>query len=181
MRHGTKYTPELLGSLAAKSRSVTDVLRHLGLKMAGGSHTYISRLLQRFEIDTAHFTGSGWNTGERRTGGPAKLSWGQILIKREKGRRERSFRLRRALLEAGVPYQCAVCSLGDHWQGKELRLQVNHKNLDFLDDRKDNLEFLCPNCHSQTEGWSGQQGGTTLTTEVRWSKKYQNKVAARMV
>ena len=29
---------------------------------------------------------------------------------------------------------------------------------DWLDNRLDNLRFLCPNCHSQTASWCGQRG-----------------------
>ena len=33
--------------------------------------------------------------------------------------------------------------------GRSLTLDVDHKNDDWLDDRLENLQFLCPNCRSQ--------------------------------
>lgn len=37
------------------------------------------------------------------------------------------------------------------WNGKKLSLQLDHINGDHSDNRLENLRFLCPNCHTQTE------------------------------
>jgi hypothetical protein len=37
-----------------------------------------------------------------------------------------------------------------------LAISLHHRNGDRLDNRLDNLEFLCPNCHSQTENYAGR-------------------------
>jgi hypothetical protein len=43
------------------------------------------------------------------------------------------------------------CGQGPEWNGKTLVLQLDHENGDCTDNRLENLRFLCPNCHSQTE------------------------------
>ena len=50
------YTRELLAEAVANSTSVNGVVRYLGLRQAGGTHTHISRRLKHYGIDTSHFT-----------------------------------------------------------------------------------------------------------------------------
>lgn len=163
----TKYSKELLEKLAKESYSIAQIIRKLGLREGGGTHSHISRKLKFLEIDTSHFLGQGANCGENHKGGP-RLRYFEILINREKEiaprLRQSAFRLRRALLESGRNYVCEECGQKPTWNGKELRLQVDHKNGNWLDDRAENLRLLCPNCHTQTPGFSGSKGKTKLTT-----------------
>lgn len=55
-----------------------------------------------------------------------------------------------------IKYQCAECSNPGHWNGKPLTLQIEHKNGLPNDHRLENLEFLCPNCHSQTDTYAAR-------------------------
>lgn len=165
------YTREVLSKIVVNNRSIAGVLRDLGLRPAGGTHAHISRRIKEYGLDTSHFTGRASNTGPGHRGGPARRAPLEILVKRNSGRRQLAVRLRRALVEIGVPYKCAKCGLGDTWRGHPLKLQVNHRNHDWLDDRRQNLEFLCPNCHSQTEGWCGSRGGTDHFSDAEQCRK----------
>ncbi len=143
------------------SVSVAGVLRKLGVRQSGGSHSHISKRIREYGIDTSHFTGQGSNRGEGHRGGPDRKTWSEILVKRASGYRTKSHQLRRALVECGREYKCAECGLGGVWLGRPITLQVDHLNRDWLDDSPDNLEFRCPNCHSQTDGWCGQKQKNT--------------------
>jgi hypothetical protein len=161
----TKYTKELLEPAVASSVSIAEVMRKLGTKWSGGGQQNIKRWVTTYELDTSHFLGQGSNRGKSKKGGPAKLNWKEVLVLRPaECRRQPAFRLRRAMIEAGVPYECRECGNCASWNDRELRLQVNHVNGKWWDDRLKNVEFLCPNCHSQTEGWSGDKGGTNVTS-----------------
>lgn len=59
--------------------------------------------------------------------------------------------LRHDLIKIGREYKCEECGLGPVWNNKKLTIQVDHINGDNLNHNPDNLRFLCPNCHSQTE------------------------------
>ncbi|TME94715.1 MAG: HNH endonuclease [Chloroflexi bacterium] len=51
---------------------------------------------------------------------------------------------------------CAFCGI-NKWRGESLSLELDHINGDALDYRFENLRLLCPNCHSQTETYSGRK------------------------
>ena len=55
-----------------------------------------------------------------------------------------------------LEYRCSLCSLEDIWNGKKISLQLDHINGINNDNRLENLRLLCPNCHSQTETFSGK-------------------------
>jgi len=148
-----RYSDDQLKAAVLKSVSVAGVLRELEIKPAGGSHSYISRKIKLFELDTSHFSGGRTNSGEKHKGGCQKRTWMNVLVLRTEGRKEATLRLRRALLEMGRPYQCEICGNVGKWESAPLVLQVDHKNQNWLDNRPENLRFLCPNCHSQTAGW----------------------------
>lgn len=55
-----------------------------------------------------------------------------------------------------IPYVCAICKTTPEWLGKPLSLHLDHINGISNDHRIENLRFLCPNCHSQTETYCGR-------------------------
>lgn len=57
----------------------------------------------------------------------------------------------RILKDKLIPYTCAICGNNGEYNGKPLSLQLDHINGVNNDNRLENLRFLCPNCHSQTE------------------------------
>lgn len=51
--------------------------------------------------------------------------------------------------------KCNRCGL-DTWQGESLTLELEHKDGNNKNNGRDNLEALCPNCHSLTKTWRGR-------------------------
>ena len=49
-------------------------------------------------------------------------------------------------------YACSVCDISE-WNGKELRLQIDHIDGNSKNDTIENYRYLCPNCHTQTDTW----------------------------
>jgi hypothetical protein len=72
------------------------------------------------------------------------------------GRATRRTHLKNRLLRAGVlKNECSVCGLTE-WQGKPLSLVLDHINGVNDDNDPGNLRLLRPNCHSQTDTFSGR-------------------------
>ncbi len=66
--------------------------------------------------------------------------------------------LKRRLLQAGLKKnRCERCGIST-WRGLPLNSQLHHKNGDGSDNRLENIIFLCPNCHSQTDTYGGRNG-----------------------
>lgn len=48
--------------------------------------------------------------------------------------------------------KCNICKLNE-WMGKPLSIHIHHKDGYKINNKKQNLQGLCPNCHSQTQGF----------------------------
>ena len=156
-----RYTEELLREAVAHSSSIAGVLRYLELPQAGGTHAHISRTIERFEIDTSHFV-------RFRNGSHLKRKGADVLLVRIPfgSQRTKPHMLRRALLELGREYRCALCGVDETWQGLPLTLDIDHMDGDFHNNSACNLRFLCPNCHSQTPNFAGRSRGSYAARRI---------------
>jgi hypothetical protein len=74
------------------------------------------------------------------------------------GRRTQRGHLKRRLIREGLKeHRCERCGICE-WEGKPLNMQLHHINGDGFDNRLENVELLCANCHSQTDTYGGRNG-----------------------
>lgn len=64
--------------------------------------------------------------------------------------------LRKYLLDTRE-YVCSSCGISN-WKDNYIPLEVHHKDGNKNNNKEDNLEWLCPNCHSQTDNWRNKRG-----------------------
>ncbi|MFF8829802.1 HNH endonuclease [Streptomyces sp. NPDC015131] len=148
------FSREQLADAVATSHSLAGVLRSLGQRDSGAARVRVRREIAEHGLSTDHFTGQAHQTG--RTS-PKRKTPEEVLVRSAGGtRRTKTAMLRRALDDLDVPRVCVACGVGDVWQGKRLVLEIDHSNGDHLDNRRENLRYLCPSCHSQTKTFSNR-------------------------
>lgn len=147
MSRKSQISDDSLKEAVLNSNSIMEVLRFLGLREAGGTHSHYRNRIKKLGLDTSHFTGKAVN--KNKTFIEKQKTPEQILVERDKGTRAKAKQLTRALIASGVKHECSKCAQPPTWLGFPLTLDVDHINENWLDDRLENLRFLCPNCHSQ--------------------------------
>jgi Zn finger protein HypA/HybF involved in hydrogenase expression len=64
--------------------------------------------------------------------------------------------IKERLITAGIKRnECEKCGIS-RWRKRSLSLCLHHINGDRHDNRLENLELLCPNCHSQTPNFGSK-------------------------
>lgn len=142
---------ERLTQLVAENYSIAGICRALGWVVAGSRHATLKQRISDLGLDTSHF-------------GTVKFSFlgygGHTIPSEELFTLSSHIRnsrvLKRRLLQEGYPEQCALCGQHPEWFGRKLVLQLDHIDGNRRNDVKSNLRLLCPNCHSQTDTFTGK-------------------------
>lgn len=136
------------------SRTRREVCEKLGVRAyavgnPGGDR--MTELSRKFGIEFPRAT----TFGNKRKNSP-KLEFG-------KGKAVRHRALRRLLEEAGVLAVCSnsdcILHLNSSWRNLPITLHIDHIDGDRLNNTLENLRYLCPNCHSQTDTYTGRSVG----------------------
>ena len=147
-----KYNLNDVESAVAANKSIAGVLRQLGLRPIGGNYRTINRIIADNGFDTSHFTGQGWNVGLSFK--PNKMMNDDAVFS-EDSEYKCSWRLRERYKKLTGKTSCESCGLSE-WMGKPIPLEIHHINGNNTDNRVENLQLLCPNCHALTNNYRGR-------------------------
>ena len=142
----SRYTIDQVEKAIAESKSWKQVCEKIGLKYAGGNAKTMKDIAVSYDIDYSHFLGQGWNMG----GDALNEIAPEIVFVKDSGYTSKSGLKKKVLKYGMLDYVCSECEIKGEWNGKSLKLHLDHINGDISDNRIENLRFLCPNCHSQT-------------------------------
>ena len=151
---GYKYhhTDQEFAKAVAESTSMRQILIKLNMNASGGNYKTAKERIKKMGLDISHHTGKGWNKGGKFVPTPAK-PLDKILVENST---YQSYKLKNRLYEAGLAKpECYICGLLE-WNGQKLSFHLDHMNGISNDHRLENLQILCPNCHSQTDTYAGK-------------------------
>ena len=145
MKKCEKFSQEEIEQFVQDSRSYAELARKIGYDDAsknGSAYRTVHQMIDELNLDTSHFKGMGWNKdnfdySRFRYGKTIKNGTALAAIANLRG------------------YKCEICGLSE-WIGKKITLEVHHIDGDSLNNELDNLQLLCPNCHSMTDNWKGR-------------------------
>lgn len=150
------YSADDLEQAVKNSISIREVLIKLGLKPAGGNYATLKRDIVQLNLDVSHFKGQGHGKTAHIARKAVQIPLTEILVN---GSHYQSYKLKRRLLREGVKlHQCESCGLSE-WQKVTIPLELHHVNGDALDNRLENLQLLCPNCHALTANYRAKNIG----------------------
>lgn len=148
--------------ICKESFSIADFCRKVGWQPRGNNYRVVHKYIKEYNLDTSHFTGNKTNIGNKNNVGISdeqyykkdKLIKGSELLKRLLKIRE---------------YKCEKCGISS-WNGEHISLQIHHKDGDHFNNLLENLQILCPNCHSQTKNYSGKSNKKSNHVYIRERK-----------
>lgn len=138
-----KISNNEFAEIIKQSHSIRQVLKKLNVSPRGGNYIVFKKRVEKLNIDTSHFKGQGWRSGKHV---PKRNIHEYLSNKVPIG----SYRLRNRLIkEKMIENKCQQCNLTS-WLGKSISLELHHIDGNVLNNNLNNLELLCPNCHSLT-------------------------------
>lgn len=133
----------------SESYSYSEVLRKLNIPVSGNNSTTLKRKIEEYGISTDHFTFR-----------PKQIKQKQpVEVYLSENTHIATSKLKNKLIKSGLKEnKCEICGISS-WLGKRLICQLHHINGNNTDNRLENLQILCPNCHSQTDNYCGLANG----------------------
>jgi hypothetical protein len=154
-RRGARYGEAEAREAIAASFSITEALRRLGMRGAGGNGAVLRRWAEQWGIDMGHFDPHARRREANRTAGRRRrIPLEEILVD---GSTYSRHDLKRRLFEAGLKQRsCELCGQGELWRGRPMSLILDHINGVATDHRLENLRIVCPNCNATLDTHCGR-------------------------
>ena len=151
------YTPNQLQELLDSSSSYKEVLRKLNMCDHGDNYITLKKVIDEYQLDLTIIVENRKKLNYeqiKRLNSKQRKSLEEILV--ENSSYTNGYNLKNKLFKAGLKtHQCESCGFTE-WLEKPIPLQLHHKNGVHNDNRIENLELLCPNCHAFTDNFAGK-------------------------
>lgn len=146
--------------MVAESLSFRELARKVGYsENGGGTLSALHTAVKERHLDTSHFLGQGINKNK-------------FVGFEENSPRKRGKSLSYPLIQLRG-HKCENCQLSE-WLGQPITLQVHHIDGDRSNNNFENLQLLCPNCHSLTDNYCKKNSKKETISEERYVAALKN-------
>lgn len=143
------WSEENVREAVKNSDSYSETLRKMNIPLQGQNSKTLKNKIKEYNIDISHFT------FKKQYKDLSSIKYVEAQEYLGTNKYIQSFKLKNKLLLEGIKEnKCDICGITE-WQGKPIVCQLHHINGDNKDNRLENLQILCPNCHSQTDNYCG--------------------------
>lgn len=153
-----QFTPSELQQLLDESNGYSDVLRKVGMNPKGSNPNTLKKIIEEYNLNTDKMDANRKKLYQQDailTHQKNTIPLTEIIIKNKYPNYSSNKLLKRLVKEGYKEYKCEICGINE-WMGKPISLQLHHKDGNHWNNLINNLCFLCPNCHSQTDNYSGK-------------------------
>jgi 5-methylcytosine-specific restriction endonuclease McrA len=142
-------TKEQMEIVLQSSKSMREVLLKFNLSSNGsGGYRNIKKRITDLGLDIPEYNYYGSGVQKRKVSDDEAFGINSTYSRQK---------LKHRIIQDGLlKYECVDCGNKGEYNGQSLSLHLDHINGINNDNRLENLRFLCPNCHSQTETYAGK-------------------------
>lgn len=162
-----EYGVDELQKIVDSSCGYADVLRKVGLCPKGKNPVTLKKVIAEYGIDLTKMDAN------------RKRKFSELAIALQDRRAVdinevfsnkrpcKTTTLMKLLVNGGYKeMKCEICGIRD-WMGKPIVFNLHHVDGDHYNNNLENLQVLCPNCHSQTDTFSGRNKNKKIMKKER--------------
>lgn len=142
---------KIVCQVAKEAKSWNNLCILMNKRPTNNNYSRFKKIIEKYNIDTSYFSDEPilQHISKKKLTLEEHLSLRENVIPNGKD-------IKKLLLKNNLKeYKCECCGNAE-WNNKEIPLQLHHINGNRYDNRLENLQLLCPNCHSQTDNFAGK-------------------------
>lgn len=141
---------EVVCSVIKTATSMSELCKLLGKRPTNNNYLALKKIIEKYNIDISHF--STISTPKTQS---KKISDDEYFVL-DNNVLKGSSKVKARLLKNNIKeHKCEYCG-NTEWNSQPIPLELHHINGNRYDNRLENLQLLCPNCHAQTDTYAGK-------------------------